>query len=245
MSYHVLVIDDDKNNRFSLKALLEPEKINVHEAADGSEALALLIEKQIDLIIMDVQLPDYNGFQLSKIIGSRKKTSSIPIIMASAVFKAQIFMEQGFEVGAVDYILKPINGQILLAKIELYRKLHDNAQGLKKEIQKKDHEIGILLEALEEYQFVLNTLSDTCESLVEIYGDGLEFSNKNTGNKLSAIINDISQTELLEIVDKTQNEVKNQSAELMGKSQKNYQVKSMLLKTSDLNKVVIIVRRLK
>lgn len=241
MSYNVLIIDDDDNNRYSLRALLEPEKIEVYEAADGGEALAILIEKHIDLIIMDVQLPDYNGFQLSKIIGSRKKTESIPIIMASAVFKAQIFMEQGFEVGAVDYILKPINGQILLAKLELYRKLHDDAERLERIIEIKNKEIETLLKAIGEYQFIVNTLTDECTSLVEIYDTTLEFTNREYGPALTEISMNLDYEEVLEAVKKTKLEGNSQSIQLVGKDNSRYKLKSFLLKTKESTKVVLVI----
>ena len=243
MSYQVLVIDDDDNNRYALKALLEPENINVLEAADGAEALAILIEKRVDLIIMDVQLPDYNGFQLSKIIGNRKKTMSIPIIMASAVFKAQIFMEQGFEVGAVDYILKPINGQVLLAKIALYQRLQKEKNKIEETLIKKDQEIATLVQAVGEYQFVINKLTDVCESLVEIYNEGLEFSNKHSGAFFSDLAQDVAGQEIENIVEKTRNEAENLQVRVVGKSGKDYEVQSFLLKTTGPTKVAIIVRQ--
>ncbi len=124
--YTVLCIDDNQNNLFSLNALLSTVKnISSIEVLGAREALDVLLKQNIDLILCDVQMPDINGFELAKIIKSNKKTKDIPIIFVTAVFKSDEFIEQGFEIGAVDYLTKPIDDNQLLNKIMLYLKIFD------------------------------------------------------------------------------------------------------------------------
>jgi PAS domain S-box-containing protein/putative nucleotidyltransferase with HDIG domain len=124
--YNILCVDDNQNNLYSLNALLSTIKnINSIEVLDAKSALDILLVKKIDLILCDVQMPDINGFDLAKMIKSNKRTKEIPIIFVTAVFKSQEFIEQGFEIGAVDYITKPIDDNQLLNKITLYLKIFD------------------------------------------------------------------------------------------------------------------------
>jgi len=124
--YTVLCVDDNKNNLYTLNALLSTmENIKSIEVLSAKEALTVLLVKKIDLILCDVQMPDINGFELAQMIKSNKRTKNIPIIFVTAVFKSEEFIEQGFEIGAVDYITKPIDDHQLLNKITLYLKIFD------------------------------------------------------------------------------------------------------------------------
>lgn len=163
--FNILIVDDDKNNRFSIGALLDELEVKIYEAQNGETALIQLMENKIDLIILDVQLPDYNGFQLAKMIKSRKSTNEIPIILATAVFKAQVFVEQGFEAGAIDYILKPINSKILLSKVRYYIKSYEERLFLKKE--------------RDMYKKVIEKMSEKSNVVIRIYGEDLIFSNES------------------------------------------------------------------
>ena len=122
--YTILCIDDNKNNLFTLNALLKSlDNVEILEALNAKVALKALLRESVDLILCDVQMPDINGFELAKMIKSNSKTKEIPIIFVTAVFKSEEFIKQGFEIGAVDYITKPIDDNQLLNKITLYLKL--------------------------------------------------------------------------------------------------------------------------
>jgi len=129
--YNILCVDDNENNLFTLKALLSSVKsISSLEALNAKEALKILLTKHVDLILCDVQMPDINGFELAKMIKSNSKTKDIPIIFVTAVFKSNEFVKQGFEIGAVDYITKPIDDNQLLNKITLYLKIFEQKNRL-------------------------------------------------------------------------------------------------------------------
>ena len=124
--YTILCIDDNQNNLYSLNALLSTiPNVTSIEVLNAKDALDVLLLQQVDLILCDVQMPDINGFELAKIIKSNKKTKYIPIIFVTAVFKTDEFISQGYDLGAVDYLTKPIDDQQLRNKITLYLKIFD------------------------------------------------------------------------------------------------------------------------
>ncbi len=244
MDYNILIIDDNDNNRFSIKALLESQSAQLFEAENGREALAVLIEEKIDLIIMDVQLPDYNGFQLAKIVNSRKKTSSIPIILASAVFKAQVFMEQGFEVGAADYILKPINGPILLSKVEYYRKNSEEKEKLSETIHEKELRIDELNQEIKLKEIMLNVLSEEGLCLIRLYGEGLEYTNESLNENLQKMSMQLEDQYVDGLFELTKFSQENTIQTLTGLGGNKYLVKTRLISTGTKQKVLLTVRQL-
>ena len=140
--YSILCIDDNSNNLFTLNALLATlDDIECHQALDAKSALDILLKQHVDLILCDVQMPDINGFELAKMIKSNKKTKHIPIVFVTAVFKSEEFIKQGFEMGAVDYITKPIDDNQLLNKITLYLKVFEQKNHLAQS-EKKFYDIA-------------------------------------------------------------------------------------------------------
>ncbi|PHQ65853.1 MAG: phosphohydrolase [Sulfurimonas sp.] len=124
--YNILCIDDNQNNLFTLSALLENRgNINVIEALGAKAGLDKLLLEKVDLILLDVQMPEMNGFELARLVKSNKKTKEIPIIFVTAVFKSEEFIKEGFEIGAVDYLTKPIDDNQLLNKIMLYLEIFE------------------------------------------------------------------------------------------------------------------------
>lgn len=129
--YKILCVDDNQNNLFTLNALLSTlDNIEPIEVLNAKDALNILLKDDIDLILCDVQMPDINGFELAKMIKSNKRTKLIPIIFVTAVFKSEEFIAQGFEIGAIDYITKPIDDNQLLNKITLYLKIFEQKNKL-------------------------------------------------------------------------------------------------------------------
>lgn len=218
--YHILVVDDNQNNRFSIRALLEEDDVELHEVENGREALAFIMEKPVDLMILDVQLPDYNGFQLAKIIKSRKSTQHIPVILATAIFKAETFMEQGFEVGAIDYILKPINSQILLPKIAYYRSIHENEM--------------MYRNTLSAYNMVVTIMGKQLKGTVRLYGESLEYSNEENENR-SLIIDEFL---LAKIISLTKAEKKGQVV-----YEKSIKIETFYIAYSELEKVLCFIEK--
>jgi len=123
----ILVIDDREDNLFSIEAILERDDYTIVKANSGRAALKILLnEFDFSLILMDVQMPDLNGFETATIIYEREKLKNIPIIFITAHDYDEDFIFRGYKMGAVDYIYKPINPELLKVKVgvfvELYRK---------------------------------------------------------------------------------------------------------------------------
>ena len=138
--YNILCVDDNQNNLFTLSALLENSgAINTIEALSAKEGLEQLLSKEIDLILLDVQMPEMNGFEFARLVKSNKKTKDIPIIFLTAQTDIE-YVSRAFEVGGVDYISKPFNGDELKARV----KTHLQNVNYLKEIKEKQSKLAQL-----------------------------------------------------------------------------------------------------
>ncbi len=126
MKRNILIVDDNYNNLFTLKSLLSNlENCYIIDANSGEEALKRLLEYKIDLILLDIQMPKMDGFEIATILKSSKDTMEIPIIFLTAVFKEEEFINKGYNIGALDYLTKPIDNNKLLEILRLYKFLMD------------------------------------------------------------------------------------------------------------------------
>ncbi len=121
---NILLVDDRSENLLALETLLEGSNLNMVKAASGKEALWLLLEYDFALILLDVQMPDMDGFEAAELIRGREKTKYIPIIFVTGISKEQKHVFKGYEAGAVDYLLKPIEPTILKSKVKVFLELH-------------------------------------------------------------------------------------------------------------------------
>ena len=113
--FNILVVDDDKNTRRLMKVVIEEAGYMVYAAADGEEALALLGEQHIDLILLDVMMPGMDGYEFTKSL--RTSDNELPIIMVSAKQLPED-IKKGFRVGIDDYMTKPVDEEELLLRIK-------------------------------------------------------------------------------------------------------------------------------
>jgi len=120
--FNILIVDDNKNNLTSLKAILtqEIDNITVFQEQSGLSALSFLMRQIVDLIILDIQMPQMDGFETAKMIQSRTKTRDIPIVFLTAAYKSNEFRKKGYDLGAVDYLTKPIDSDKFIHKIQTY-----------------------------------------------------------------------------------------------------------------------------
>ena len=112
--FHILVVDDDKNTRRLMRAVLEAEHYTVTTAADGEEALAALDHEHVDLIVLDVMMPRMDGYAFTAAL--REGRSDLPILMVSAR-QLPADRKQGFLVGTDDYMTKPVDTEEMLLRI--------------------------------------------------------------------------------------------------------------------------------
>jgi len=141
--YTILVVDDYPNNLFTAKALIE-ESIDakVVLANTSTKALQALLQYSVDLIILDVHMErEMDGFELARIIKSRKKTEHIPIVFLTAAYISDEFKRKGFEIGAVDYLTKPIDDFLLINRINVYLKLIEKERKMNIILQEQAKEL--------------------------------------------------------------------------------------------------------
>lgn len=154
-TFQILIVDDNKNNLFTLRTLInEHIQANIIEANSGQSALDILLLKQVDLIILDVQMPDMDGFETAKLIRSFKKTRHIPIVFLTAAYKSAEFQQQGFAAGAADYLTKPIDAPQLISRINTYLRFIEQERRhhaeLEQKVQERTAELLAMRNQLEE-----------------------------------------------------------------------------------------------
>jgi len=135
MMHNILLLDDNKNNLLALELLLSEHfpSLELHQCLSPFQALDLLQKESIDLIISDIHMPHMDGFAFGKKVRENPKLKHIPLIFSSAVYCEDIHKITSYEVGAIDFIEKPINEPLFVAKISLYLELFSVQKELKKE----------------------------------------------------------------------------------------------------------------
>ena len=116
----ILIVDDYTPNLISLEAILENSAWALLKAHSGIEALEILRQEEVSLVLLDVQMPEMNGFEVADVIRKNKQLQYLPIIFLSAVHRDDKSIARGYEVGGVDYLCKPLNPFILKAKVDFF-----------------------------------------------------------------------------------------------------------------------------
>jgi two-component system, sensor histidine kinase and response regulator len=148
---NILVVDDFTQNLIATEALLGRPGLRVLKAGSGDEALELLLQNEVALALIDVQMPGMDGYELAEILRGNPRTSGIPLIFMTAAAQERTRAFRGYQAGAVDFLNKPINPDILRGKVEVFAQLF--AQ--KKQIQQRMEELRDALQMNELFISVL------------------------------------------------------------------------------------------
>lgn len=143
----ILVIDDVPANLYAMEVALAPLKRNVITASSGREALAHLLEREFALVLLDVQMPEMDGLETAALIRTRERTKHLPIIFVTAHRDSPETVRRAYALGAVDFLFKPIEPDVLIAKASVFVTLQDQAEELAAERLRRDFE-----EARREYE---------------------------------------------------------------------------------------------
>lgn len=128
---NVLIVDDVPQNLVAMEALLARDDIRILKAASGPEALELLLVHEVALALLDVQMPDMDGFVLAELMRGSQRTRDVPIIFLTATPSDPARSFKGYETGAVDFLHKPIDPRIILGKVDVFVQLYQQRQQLK------------------------------------------------------------------------------------------------------------------
>jgi PAS domain S-box-containing protein len=138
----ILIVDDDDHNLFAMEKVLE-DIGQVVSAKSGEEALKQLLQHDFAVILLDVLMPGMDGYETAALIRARERSRYVPIIFLTAVNKDDAHMLRGYAMGAVDYVFKPVEPQILRSKVGVFVELFRKTQQVR---AKADHEQRLLQE---------------------------------------------------------------------------------------------------
>jgi signal transduction histidine kinase len=179
----ILIVDDKYENLFSLKTLLQLYAYDTDTAASGEEALKKILKNEYSVIILDVQMPDMDGYEVAEAISGLNKTRDIPIIFLSAVNIDKRFIAKGYDSGGVDYITKPFDNDLLLLKVRTFYRLYEQRKELKMVEDALRHEIEMRKKSQQEVEQINSLL----EFKVEERTRDLTQLNKDLENRNSEL----------------------------------------------------------
>lgn len=179
---NILIVDDRTENLLVLESLLEKIECNIIKATSGNEALSLMLYYEFALVLLDVQMPDMDGFETAEYIRMNSKTRYVPIIFVTAISKEQKCIFKGYEIGAVDYLFKPIEPIMLQSKVKVFLELYNQKKMIEEQARLLEMKVKELSE-LQEANFKLESLS-TLDGLTGIpnrrsFDDYIEMSIKS------------------------------------------------------------------
>jgi CheY-like chemotaxis protein len=149
---NILLVDDRPENLVALEAVLSDLGQNLVRAGSGREALKHLLDDDFAVILLDVQMPEMDGFETGALIRTREKSQHTPIVFITAFNKSDTHVSRGYSLGAVDYVFKPFEPEVLRAKVAAFVELAKKTQELQAEILRRtraEEEVRKLNEDLE------------------------------------------------------------------------------------------------
>ena len=138
----ILIVDDRPENLLSMEALLHNEAISVVKAGSGREALSLTLKQEFALVLLDVQMPEMDGFETAELMRGNPKTRGLPVIFVTAGEKSTQSLFKGYESGAVDYIYKPIDPVILRSKVQVFSELYRQRRAIERHEQHLEQQVA-------------------------------------------------------------------------------------------------------
>ncbi|QQZ41726.1 EAL domain-containing protein [Pseudomonas sp. SK3(2021)] len=189
----LLIVDDYPENLLSMRALLQRHDWQVMTAASGVEALGLLLEHDIDLVLLDVQMPEMDGFEVARLMRGSQRTRLTPIIFLTANEQSKDAVIKGYASGAVDYLFKPFDPQILKPKVQALLEQQRNRRAL----QRLSHD----LESAR--AFNASVLENAAEGILVVDEGGIvRFANPAISRLLDAPVSELEGSALLDYLQK-------------------------------------------
>jgi two-component system, sensor histidine kinase len=174
----ILVVDDRPENLRTMSKVLEDLSLDIHLTGSGEEALSLTLEHDYAVVLLDVQMPEMDGFEVATLLRGRQKTRSLPIIFVTAANPDRKLLFQGYELGAVDVLFKPYDPFVLRNKVKVFAELATNRESVREQLRLIEQQQDQLRDALEEAeaanraktQFLANMSHEIRSPLAAILG---------------------------------------------------------------------------
>lgn len=180
-----LLVDDTEDNLIALEALLRRDGLEILTARSGSEALELLLKHDVALALLDVQMPEMDGYEVASYTRANPATQDVPIIFVTATHETEATLLRGYGTGAVDFLFKPIDPYILRSKVQVFLDLYVGRRALAQEVEIRTRiqaDLELANQALQHFTYAashdlrapLRAVSGMLEALDEEVGAGLE-----------------------------------------------------------------------
>ncbi len=171
---NILIVDDRPENLMAAEKIIKPLHANIYKVESGEEALSLLMEIDFAVLLLDVQMPGMDGFEVATLIRGIKNTRTIPIIFMTALSRDEKFIFEGYEAGAVDYLFKPLEPVILQQKVQVFLELDRQKRELEKLVIEKSN----LIKELDELSRIdpLTKLSNRRDILEKLNMEQAEYA---------------------------------------------------------------------
>lgn len=191
--FSILIVDDIEDNIYCLKMILKDsfdDKIVIYEADSAQAALLKIMKYDIDLILSDIQMPEVDGFEFINYLQSIKQTRNIPVILITGIHSDLTNVRKGYDLGAIDYISKPIDDEVLTSKLKVFMKIFDERKEDKDLLAQKDK---LLLEQIK-INSIINSLDKFSPQIYEDITADDEYK--------SLLLDEENTIDLEEIIDK-------------------------------------------
>jgi two-component system sensor histidine kinase/response regulator len=186
----VLIVDDVEANLVAIEAQLGQLDCDIVRASSGNEALRLLLKREFAVILLDVQMPGMDGFEVAHLARQEVLTREVPIIFVTAMRDTEDNVLRGYETGAVDLLFKPVNPYVLLSKVRVFLDLHRSRQKLAREIEAHKQTLAQLdafnYSVSHDLRAPLRPLSGFAQILLEDYSGVLDDTAKNYLHRMRA-----------------------------------------------------------
>lgn len=198
----VLIVDDNPENLFALEKLLRKLDVDIVKANSGNEALACTIGRSFALIILDVQMPGMDGYEVAELLKSDDRTANIPIIFVTAIDRDEAKELKGYDRGAVDFIFKPYNEYILISKVKIFLEIYKMKIGLEELVAERTNELQMINEKLkmeiaekekaqselmESRSYLKNVIDSISSAIIGVNPDGRITNLNRAAQKLSGV----------------------------------------------------------